>query len=169
MRRTRPLAAAALAVAALALAALRRDDRDDTRRRRASPAARFPVTVGSVTLDERPERIVSLSPTATEMLFAIGAGTRSSPSTTSRTTRRTRPKTDLSGYEPNVEAIAAKDPDLVVLSDDIDEIVGQLDRAEDPGRPAAGRDHARRHLPADHRARRAHRPRGRGRRRWSSR
>ena len=34
----------------------------------------FPVTVGDLTLEARPERIVSLSPTATEMLFAIGAG-----------------------------------------------------------------------------------------------
>ena len=38
----------------------------------------FPVTVegtnGEITIDERPVRIVSLSPTATEDLFAIGAG-----------------------------------------------------------------------------------------------
>ena len=37
-------------------------------------AAEFPVTVGDLTLEARPERIVSLSPTATEMLWAIGAG-----------------------------------------------------------------------------------------------
>jgi len=41
--------------------------------------ARFPVTVTPtggkpVTLTTRPERIVSLSPTSTEDLFAIGAG-----------------------------------------------------------------------------------------------
>src|SRR4030088_2638519 len=47
-----------------------------------SPASKetgFPVTIhqgdgSSITLSARPIRIVSLSPTATEMLFAIGAG-----------------------------------------------------------------------------------------------
>ena len=43
-------------------------------------AAPFPVTVtvgnGKVTISKRPARIVSLSPTATETLFAIGAGSQ---------------------------------------------------------------------------------------------
>ena len=39
-----------------------------------SGAPDFPVTVGSVTLTQRPTRIVSLGPTATEMLFAVNAG-----------------------------------------------------------------------------------------------
>ena len=43
-----------------------------------SDTSSFPVTVegtnGEITIDDRPERIVSLSPTATEDLFAIGAG-----------------------------------------------------------------------------------------------
>ena len=54
-----------------------------------SDASSFPVTIeaanGEVTIAERPERIVSLSPTATEMLFAIDAGDQVRPSTTSRT------------------------------------------------------------------------------------
>src|SRR5262245_32123197 len=45
-----------------------------------SAAASFPVTVvgsnGKVTVQRRPARIVSLSPTATETLFAIGAGSQ---------------------------------------------------------------------------------------------
>ena len=45
-----------------------------------SPPARFPLTLttgaGTVTLPAAPRRIVSLSPTATEMLFAIHAGTQ---------------------------------------------------------------------------------------------
>src|ERR1700757_3101082 len=43
-------------------------------------AAASPVTLhasnGTVTLAKQPSRIVSLSPTATEMLFAIGAGSQ---------------------------------------------------------------------------------------------
>ena len=84
------------------------------------------VTLGSVTLDERPERIVSLSPTATEMLFAIGAGPQVTAVDDQSNYPANAPKTDLSGYKPNAEAIAAKNPDLVVLSDDIDKIVAQL-------------------------------------------
>ena len=53
---------------------------DGARSDAAAPAAQgaaFPVTLdtpaGKLTLDQRPTRIVSMSPTATEMLFAIGA------------------------------------------------------------------------------------------------
>jgi iron complex transport system substrate-binding protein len=50
-------------------------------RAKTTPAAGFPLTLTdaqgvSVTLPVRPERIVSVSPTITEMLFAIGAGDR---------------------------------------------------------------------------------------------
>ena len=43
---------------------------------------------------------------------------RSSRSTTSRTTRPNAPRTKLSGYTPNAEAIAGYKPDLVVVSFD---------------------------------------------------
>jgi iron complex transport system substrate-binding protein len=96
------------------------------------PSAAYPATVGKVTLDRRPEKIVSLSPTATEMLFAIGAG----PQVTAVDDRSdypvTAPRTSLSGYKPSAEAIAARNPDLVVLSDDIDKIVAQLERLKIP-------------------------------------
>ena len=36
------------------------------------------------------------------------------------------PKTDLSGFKPNVEAIAAKKPDLVVIADDGSGLSGSL-------------------------------------------
>ena len=39
-----------------------------------APGAAYPVTVGSVTLSQKPTHIISLSATATEMLFAIDAG-----------------------------------------------------------------------------------------------
>jgi iron complex transport system substrate-binding protein len=81
----------------------------------------FPVTVtganGEVTLDARPERIVSLSPTATEMLFAIGAGDQVEAVDDQSDFPADVPTTDLSAFEPNPEAIAGYDPDLVVASD----------------------------------------------------
>jgi iron complex transport system substrate-binding protein len=83
-------------------------------------AVEYPVTVdtpnGEVTLDERPTRIVSLSPTATEMLYAIGAGDRVVAVDDQSNHPAEAPVTDLSGYEPNVEAIASYEPDLVVYA-----------------------------------------------------
>jgi iron complex transport system substrate-binding protein len=89
-------------------------------------SAAFPVTVGTLTLTQRPEKIISLAPTATEMLFAIGAGPQVVAVDDQSNYPTTAPKTDLSGFKPSAEAIAAKNPDLVVLSDDIDKIVSQL-------------------------------------------
>jgi iron complex transport system substrate-binding protein len=89
-------------------------------------AAAFPVTVGSITLDKRPERIVSLSPTATEMLFAVDAGKQVVAVDDFSTYPANAPKTKLSGYKPNAEAIAGYQPDLVVVSDDAEKIIDQL-------------------------------------------
>jgi iron complex transport system substrate-binding protein len=90
----------------------------------------FPVTVeaanGPVDIPRRPERIVSLSPTGTEMLFAVGAGDQVVAVDDNSTYPPEAPVTDLSGFEPNVEAVAGYDPDLVVLSDDAGDIVGSL-------------------------------------------
>ena len=88
--------------------------------------ASYPVTVGNLTLEKRPERIVSLGPTPTEMLFAIGAGPQVTAVDDQSDYPPDVPKTDLSSYKPNAEAIAAKNPDLVVLSNDLDKIVDQL-------------------------------------------
>jgi iron complex transport system substrate-binding protein len=65
-----------------------------------------------------PGRIVSLSPTATEMLFAIGAGDQVVAVDDQSNYPADAPHSKLSGYEPNVEAIAGYDPDLVVASGD---------------------------------------------------
>ncbi|AEV81321.1 ABC transporter substrate-binding protein [Actinoplanes sp. SE50] len=92
----------------------------------------FPVTVGPLTLGARPEKIVSLSPTATEMLFAIGAGPQVTAVDDQSNHPAEAPKTDLSGFKPNAEAIAAKNPDLVVLSGDADQIVAQLGKLKIP-------------------------------------
>ena len=64
-----------------------------------------------------PQKIISLSPTATEMLFAIGAGKQVIAVDDQSNFPERAPTTDLSGYTPNVEAIAGYDPDLVVLPD----------------------------------------------------
>ncbi|HEX9763293.1 MAG TPA: ABC transporter substrate-binding protein, partial [Acidimicrobiia bacterium] len=96
----------------------------------------FPVMVdaanGVVVVEFRPERIVSLAPTATEMLFAIGAGDQVVAVDEFSNFPAEAPTTDLSGYEPNVEAVAALDPDLVLVSDDLNDIVSALTSIEIP-------------------------------------
>jgi iron complex transport system substrate-binding protein len=73
-----------------------------------------------------PHRIVSLSPTATESLFAIGAGSQVIAVDDQSNYPKTAPKTKLSGFTPNVEAIASYKPDLVVLSFDTGGVVASL-------------------------------------------
>jgi iron complex transport system substrate-binding protein len=91
-----------------------------------STGAAFPVTVGSLTLDKRPERIVALGPTATEMLFAVSAGPQVVAVDDLSNFPSNAPKTSLSAYKPNAEAIATYKPDLVVLTNDSDKISDQL-------------------------------------------
>lgn len=90
----------------------------------------FPVAIaaanGEVTVEERPERIVSLSATATEILFAIGAGDQVVAVDETSDYPEEVPTTDLSGYEPNIEAIAEYEPDLVVVSDDLGDVIAGL-------------------------------------------
>ena len=84
-----------------------------------APAA-FPVTIdaanGSVTIDEQPTSIVSLSPTATEMLFAIGAGDQVKAVDKNSDYPASAPHTDLDPYQLNVEAVAGYRPDLIISS-----------------------------------------------------
>lgn len=61
------------------------------------------------------QRIVSISPTGTEMLFAIGAGDRVVAVDQFSYYPEEAPVTGLDGWNPNVEAIASYDPDLVVM------------------------------------------------------
>ena len=92
----------------------------------------FPVTVvasnGKVTVAKRPARIVSLSPTATESLFAIGAGPQVVAVDDQSDYPTNAPRTALSGFTPNVEAIAAYRPDLVVIAYDPKGLSGALQR-----------------------------------------
>lgn len=89
-----------------------------------STTTTFPLTLtdgsgASITLDKEPTAIVSLSPSATEILFAIGKG------------NLLKGRTDFCNYppeaaavasmgsitEPNLELIASVKPDLVLISD----------------------------------------------------
>ena len=73
-----------------------------------------------------PHRIVSLSPTATESLFAIGAGKQVVAVDDQSDYPKRAPHTSLSGFTPNVEAIAAYHPDLVVVQYDSGGVVEAL-------------------------------------------
>lgn len=90
--------------------------------------AAFPVEIdtatGVITVAQRPEAIVSLSPTATEMLFAIGAGDRVVAVDLFSNYPAEVPGGTLDGFSPDLEAILATGPDLVVsqgLTPDIED------------------------------------------------
>ncbi|MGC8626844.1 MAG: ABC transporter substrate-binding protein [Acidimicrobiales bacterium] len=82
----------------------------------------FPVTLkladGTFTFKTRVDAVVSLSPTATEMLYAIGAGPQVRAVDSYSDYPPNAPRTTLNGFDPNVEAIAKYHPDLVVVATD---------------------------------------------------
>jgi ABC-type Fe3+-hydroxamate transport system substrate-binding protein len=138
---SRPLAAALAVLLALVLAGCGGDDTEPaaapaTTAAAEQPAAEFPVTVeadnGAVTLDEEPDAIVSLSATATESLFAIGAGEQVIAVDDQSNYPADAPVTDLSGFEPNVEAIAGYEPDLVIAAYDPGGLVDGLEKLDIP-------------------------------------
>ena len=130
MLRSLVLFAAALVVA-VSLAATGATGAIGSTAATAAPA-QFPVTIttpaGRVTVQRRPQRIVSLSPTATESLFAIGAGRQVVAVDDQSDHPRSAPRTALSGFTPNVEAIARYRPDLVIIAYDPQGLSGALRR-----------------------------------------
>jgi iron complex transport system substrate-binding protein len=96
----------------------------------------FPVTVkaanGRVTIKHRPTRIVSLSPTATEDLFAIGAGKQVIAVDDQSNYPAKAPRTKLSGYKPNAEAVVGYKPDLVVASSGANGLLAALRKFKIP-------------------------------------
>lgn len=96
----------------------------------------FPVEVqdsqGTVTILARPERIVSLSGSTTEMLFAIGAGPQVVAVDSYSYYPPEAPVTDLSSFSPNIEAITSFDPDLVVVFYDPGDFMASLEALEIP-------------------------------------
>jgi iron complex transport system substrate-binding protein len=106
----------------------------DTSKALASQAnVAFPVTLDSggrhTVIDKRPQRIVSLSPTATEDLFAIDAGTQVIAADKLSNYPAEAPKTDLSGFSPNVEAVLSYKPDLVIGQMDANGLVAAMEKA----------------------------------------
>jgi iron complex transport system substrate-binding protein len=94
-----------------------------------APATTAPATTATEPAGEFASRIISLSPTATEMVYAIGAGdqvigiddfSNYPPEAASK-------MQGLDGFNPNVEAIAALEPDLVLTDGTNPDFLGQLD------------------------------------------
>lgn len=75
-----------------------------------------------------PERVVSLSPTHTEIMFAIGAGDLlvAVDDFSNFPAEALELPNELSGFEPNVEAIAGFEPDLVLIGGDFTGLGDQL-------------------------------------------
>jgi iron complex transport system substrate-binding protein len=85
-------------------------------------ATKYPLTVkfGGYTtkIAKKPTKIISLSPSATEIFYAIGAGSQILAVDDYSNYPANAPVSEISAFEPNVEAILAKKPDLVLLSID---------------------------------------------------
>lgn len=96
-----------------------------------TPAA-FPVTVTddagrSVTIKAEPQRIISLAPSNTEILFALGLGKRVvGVDDFSNYPPETQSIEKVAGMEPNKEKIVSLTPDLVVA---VGGSAAQLDKA----------------------------------------
>ena len=75
-----------------------------------------------------PQRVISLSPTHTEIMFAIGAGDQliAVDEYSNYPPEALELPHELSGYEPNVEAIADYEPDLVLTGGDFTGLGEQL-------------------------------------------
>jgi iron complex transport system substrate-binding protein len=85
-------------------------------------ATKYPITVKfggyTTTIAKKPIKIISLSPSATEILYAVGAGSQILAVDNLSNYPAGTPISEISAFEPNVEAILAKKPDLVLLSID---------------------------------------------------
>lgn len=107
-----------LLVLLLVLAGCASHPQDEDSTARPDTEAVFPVTIGPVTIDRQPTRIVSLSPSATETLFALGAGPQVVAVDSQSDYPQEAPHTALSALSPDPEAIAKYRPDLVIASAD---------------------------------------------------
>ena len=73
-----------------------------------------------------PKRIISLSPSITEILFEIGSGNQVIAVDNLSNYPNEAPISNISAYDPNVEAISLLNPDLVILSYNIKNLKAAL-------------------------------------------
>lgn len=104
----------------------------------ASTTAAAPLPPASVkaangiAIPRHPTRIVSLSASATEDLYAVGAGKQVVAVDQYSTYPANAPRTSLSETQPNVEAIAGYRPDLVVFSQNANNALSLLGKLHIP-------------------------------------
>lgn len=101
------------------------------------PAAAFPAKVElpgqePVTLTQQPKRIVSLSPSATESLYAIGAGDQVTAVDSNSNYPPEAPRTELSALEADAASVGAHDPDLVIAPEDATDLAEGLRAVDVP-------------------------------------
>ncbi|WP_308012522.1 ABC transporter substrate-binding protein [Saccharopolyspora sp. 6T] len=101
------------------------------------PAAAFPAKIAldgqePITLPQQPKHIVSLSPTATESLYAIGAGDQVEAADRSSSFPADAPRTELNALSSDAAAVAGHDPDLVIAPDGAGKLVEGLRELEIP-------------------------------------
>lgn len=129
------VAAIMLVGAALALAGCNSSTAEKPARTTGGGSAAYPVTVTddagrNVTVTAEPKRIVSLAPANTEILFELGLGERvvgvTSYDDYPAEVADIAKVGDFSG--PNIEAVAAADPDLVLATTGVQaEVIKQLE------------------------------------------
>src|SRR5579871_1611 len=104
------------------------------------PGSSFPVTLNdaqgrAVTIPARPQRIVSLSPGTTELLFDLDAGDRVVADTTACDwPAEAKRKPHIGGpFDMSLESIVAQNPDLIVADGSINQkIIVTLENANQP-------------------------------------
>ena len=93
-------------------------------------AAAFPVSVqsgdGTVSIPSRPDRILSLSASATQMLYAMGAGSQVAGVDKYSAYPPNAPRTKFTGYESSAEDYLYLHPDLVIFAFETGTLVQQL-------------------------------------------
>ncbi|MGH3828213.1 MAG: ABC transporter substrate-binding protein, partial [Pseudonocardiaceae bacterium] len=96
----------------------------------AATTGNFPVSVksgdGTVRIPARPERILSLSASATQMLYAIGAGSQVVGVDKYSSYPANAPRTKFTGYESSAEDYLYLRPDLVIFAFETGTLIQQL-------------------------------------------
>jgi iron complex transport system substrate-binding protein len=104
--------------------------------RNAAAGSAFPVTVhsgdGNVTIPARPVRILCLSPSSTQMVYALGAGPQVVGVDEYSSWPADAPRTKFSGAETSAEDYLPLRPDLVILAYPGGTMVQQLRKLEIP-------------------------------------